>query len=89
MLWKGRGKMKKIVYILGMSSLLFVASCSATSVKKPSKGKSVDKICFKYMTPSHIVEDIEISSNESFDDVFNKLEYSYYDLIPESGGIIR
>ena len=80
MFWKGRGKVKKLIYILSMTSILFITACSTTNIKKPNKGKSVDKISFKYMTPSHITENVEISSSESFDDIYNKLGYPYYEM---------
>ena len=72
--------MKKLIYILSMTSILFITACSTTNIKKPNKGKSVDKISFKYMTPSHITENVEISSSESFDDIYNKLGYPYYEM---------
>ena len=82
--------MKKI-FIICMSSILFLASCSMTSVKKPSKGKSVNNISFKYMNPNKIVEEIEINSSDSFKDVYDKLHYSTIEIaqIDNSFGYTR
>jgi hypothetical protein len=71
--------MKKILNIIGISSILLITSC-ASGIKAPSKGKSVDNVNFKYMNPNKIVENIEINKSDSFDDVFNKLQFTYLEL---------
>ena len=83
--------MKKLIYILSMTSILFITACSTTNIKKPNKGKSVDKISFKYMNPNKIVENIEINSSDSFKDVYNKLNYSTLEIaqIDNSFGFTR